>query len=275
MRFLVLLFDILPSNILSRLFGKWASVPFPRPLQIFFNKAFCFFCKIDLSDCGLQHSDFPTVNKLFTRQVDMTKRPIGGGLISPCDGKLLQFRQAYQGLAVQAKSLSYNLNELCDTKHAPHGWYSTIYLSPKDYHRVHSPVDGELIQATHIPGDLFPVNDIFLPFKDGIFTKNERVVFQIYNPKIKANCYVVMVGAYNVGSVTSAFFPALTTNISGAQKSVLKAPASAAIKTGQELATFELGSTVVLVLEKPFSDLYNMSEDNNVRMVKMGQSLFL
>ena len=58
MRFLVFVFDVLPSNLLSRLFGMWASIAFPYPLQVFFNRAFCFFCRIDLSDCGKAHGEF-------------------------------------------------------------------------------------------------------------------------------------------------------------------------------------------------------------------------
>ena len=259
MRFLVFVFDVLPSNLLSRLFGMWASIAFPYPLQVFFNRAFCFFCRIDLSDCGKAHGDFKTVNALFTRQVDMKDRPVEEGFPSPCDGKQLQFSESYRGVAVQAKSLDYDLNTLCATKSADFSWYSTIYLSPKDYHRVHCPIDGEIIQATHVPGDLFPVNDIFLPFKEGIFSENERVVFQILNPEIQANLYLVMVGAYNVGSVVSEFFPDLKTNVSGKRRSVLKAPASAKISKGDELATFRLGSTVVLAFEKGFDSVYKLS----------------
>ena len=131
-KFLVILFDVLPNNILSRLFGKWASIEFPSFLQTIFNKGFCFFCKIDLRDCGRKASDFKTVNLLFTRKVDMTIRPIEDGFPSPCDGKLLQFADSYRGQAVQAKTLSYDLNILCDTKSTNFGWYSTclLYTSP-------------------------------------------------------------------------------------------------------------------------------------------------
>jgi phosphatidylserine decarboxylase len=189
---------------------------------------------------------------------------------------LSQGGAAHGQFAVQVKGLHYFLPELVAQESAQDlSWFSTIYLAPHNYHRVHSPISGRLKTITHVSGELWPVNAPFVQIVPQLFVKNERLIFEIeMNPG--ELCYLVMVGALNVGRIESPFWSDLTTNelhnmhwFSSQTKSK---DCNEEIKIGDELGTFMLGSTVVLVLNQAAEATFD-SLSVKVGNIKLGQSL--
>jgi phosphatidylserine decarboxylase len=180
---------------------------------------------------------------------------------------------------VQAKGLTYSLAELMFGDDIPPdlylGWFGTIYLAPHNYHRVHSPIKGELKTIRYFPGELWPVNKPSVRWTPSLFTRNERLVFDIESPE--GHLYLAMVGALNVGRITTPFLPDFASNDSREQ--VRQGPRSFdldrthRIVPGQELGTFMLGSTVIIAFDEPLAKRYRMDQALPSRSVRMGERL--
>src|SRR5690606_21741857 len=129
------------------------------------------------------------------------------------------------------------------------GGYLTYYLCPTDYHRVHSPVSGQLLHALHVPGTLWPVNAMSVQQTEELFLVNERLVMELKTPQ--GPVFVVMVGATNVGQMSASFDPKIVTNrrVLAGRKDY-DPPIS--IKVGEELGIFHMGSTVVVLYPPGF-----------------------
>jgi phosphatidylserine decarboxylase len=183
---------------------------------------------------------------------------------------------------VQAKSFVYEVHTLlgqADPLSAGNcAWYQTIYLAPHNYHRVHAPCSGVVERLGVIPGDLWPVNVPFVERIPRLFTRNERLVFKI-KQKEGGTVWVVMVGAFNVGRMTSPLAPFLVTNSDFGQSypSPVWTEPNVPINVGDELGTFMLGSTVILVLDE--EAIRSRGKDTQMvatvtkTTVQMGQSL--
>ncbi len=156
--------------------------------------------------------------------------------------------------------------------------FVTIYLAPHNYHRVHSPVSGILEEAVYIPGELWPVNKPFVRHMPRLFSRNERVVFRIRMVD-GALVHAVMVGALNVGRIQIAARPDFFSNGSARQRSLRgrreKLVLNKEIKACDELGTFMLGSTVVLVFDRTLTDRHRFLSVPENTPIKMGQSLIL
>jgi phosphatidylserine decarboxylase len=158
-----------------------------------------------------------------------------------------------QGTIIQAKGKLYSVSELLGespelAKRFHGGKFITIYLSPRDYHRIHMPVEGKLVKYSYMPGKLYPVNQLGVEHVDRLFARNERLVTFIETEHIGCVA-VVKVGALFVGSVKVAYNTA-TTNVKRGRREIRQIAGTPSYAKGQELGLFEFGSTVILVFEQ-------------------------
>ena len=200
----------IPLNLISYFVGWLVSLEAPSPIGSFLNKAFVFLFSINMKEAEKDISEYKTIQDIFTRKLKDGEREIESVLVSPADGTLSQSALATNDTALQAKGLTYSLktmvygeNNLGKSNLAA---YSTVYLAPHNYHRVHAPVSGLLKAMRYIPGELWPVNQPFVKWFPNIFVRNERLIFDIETSS-GAMVHVVMVGALNVGKIYSDFIP--------------------------------------------------------------------
>jgi len=249
------------TSLISRLFGKFASTKFPTLLQYAINKSYVGLMHVDLSDF-LKASEYKSLNDLFTRSLikprDFDKSQ--ENFISPCDGFITQCGAIEQGIALQIKGFSYKISDLLSDKiddesksKLKGGKYINFYLSPKDYHRYHAPIDMKVNKAIHIPGKLYPVNFTWLKKIPNLFIENERVVLECLSGSGKL-FYMVFVGALNVGKMDFVFDERIKTN-SKKDYITYYEYGDVFLNKGEELGKFEMGSTIVMFFEKDFVTL--------------------
>lgn len=225
----------------SRLAGRLADVALPRVLRAPLYGAFARAYGVDLSELRIPLAEHPSFAAFFTRRLAAGARPLPhdpGALACPCDGTLQARDRVERGSVLQAKGRAYPVAELLDNEDAAraleggHAW--TIYLSPRDYHRVHAPLTCELAGVRWLPGELFSVNPRVLARREKVLSINERAVLRLATAD--GPVWLVMVGALNVGRIRVVGVAA------GAD---VDAPSR--FERGDDLARFELGSTVVLL----------------------------
>lgn len=212
-------------------------------------RAFAAATGADLGEAELPLGAYPSLGDLFARRLRPGVRvvdPSPDALIAPCDGVVAACGQAAGGELVQAKGHTYTVEDLVvDDERAARlhgGTYATIYLSPRDYHRVHAPLSGRIVAYDYVPGALWPVNPKIAARRDKLFTRNERVVIWLESDRA-GPCAVVMIAASGVGNIELRNAGILRTP--GERRRVeLDEP----IARGDDLGAFRLGSTVVLVL---------------------------
>lgn len=198
--------------------------------------------------------DFATFNDFFIRELVETARPIEGdrnAIVSPVDGTVSAASEINGDSIFQAKAIDYSLTDLLatDLDNANafiNGSFATIYLAPYNYHRVHSPIDGELVAANYIPGDLFSVNQATVANVRGLFARNERLVMHFQTDNGPAA--LVFVGALNVGSISTPWTGEIRPKKRGVVEALDLSGQSTAIQKGSLLGWFNLGSTVILLL---------------------------
>ncbi len=271
---------IVPLNIASSVAGSVSQIKLPAPLNRLLCSSFARTFRIDMSEAEHQLEAYASVQDLFTRKLKDGLRPIESEPCSPADGILSVAGPAVNNTAVQAKGLTYSLSELMFGSKAPssvHLAYSaTIYLAPHNYHRVHSPVRGTLRNLRYFPGELWPVNKPSVRWTPRLFTRNERLVFDLETGE--GTLYLAMVGALNVGRMTTPFLEDFASN-RGRHKLALDGPQSftlehsAALVPGDELGTFMLGSTVIIAFDETLAKRYRMDQAWSSRPVRMGEKL--
>jgi phosphatidylserine decarboxylase len=244
---------ILPHHLISRIVYQLTRIECPRLLPTAirqFSKVF----NVNLAEA--QHpepSSYKTFNDFFTRALKPELRPIAEGstlLVSPVDGRISQMGKIEQGQIFQAKGHTYSAIELLggDSERAApfmQGEFMTIYLSPRDYHRIHMPLDGDLIEQVYIPGRLFSVAGHTVRTIPNLFARNERVVALFNTPLGKIA--MVLVGAINVAAIETVWSGLVTPPPQGAIKR--ETFANVSLEKGQEMGRFNMGSTVILLLE--------------------------
>ncbi len=246
---------ILPKHAISVLAGKLADVKTPW-LKNRFIKYFARAYNIDMSIAiEPELTNYESFNHFFTRAIDLEHRPIDMGTSSlscPVDGAISQFGGIESGQIIQAKGHQYSTSDLLggDKELAANfdqGVFCTIYLAPKDYHRIHMPCDGELESMIHVPGQLFSVNPLTAQNVPNLFARNERVISIFSTPF--GRMAMVLVGATIVGSIETVWAGDITPpsrkNIQTWQYSA----AEHSLAKGQEMGRFKLGSTVILLME--------------------------
>lgn len=261
----------LPKKWMSHFVGKLAHLSLPSQLNQPLIKAFAQHYNIDLSEIEKPIEDYQTLGEFFSRRLKPGARPIFGEVIHPCDGVLIESGKIHEELLIQAKGKSYSLSEfLPDNPWAQdfkEGSFFTYYLAPHNYHRVHSPVSGEVRWTTVVPGELWPVNSWSVKNVKDLYAINERVITGLETEKGKV--ILVMVGATNVGSMSFSFDPNIKTNNPRKKEVVHRQYDSGRfLKVGDEFGAFHLGSTVVAIYEKSW-DLSHIERT----AVLMGQKL--
>jgi len=248
---------LLPKGLLSRLTGRLVALPLPRFLRETVIGGFARAFGADPSEAEGQLVDYRSIAEFFIRRLKSGARVVdstAGALVSPADGRLLLAGSIESGRALQIKGKPYRVEELLSgaeqAGRLEGGTFATVYLSPKDYHRVHSPVAGRLTGYVWIPGALWPVNEAGVTYVDRLFCRNERVVMWIDSDD-HGLVAVVMVGATKVGCMTLTHAPTVRTNTFQRKIRRVQYDEPVTIERGGELGIFHMGSTVVLLAERP------------------------
>ena len=266
-----------PKNAASRVFGALSDLELPTPVQSTVNRGFAAAYGIDVSEASEPIAHYKSLNQFFTRRLGERARPIRAtgsmDVTSPVDGVLTQLGYLEDDSLVQAKGKEYRLVELLDSAEEARrfagGAWATVYLSPSDYHRIHAPVEGVATKVSYIPGQLWPVNPLSVRSVDRLFAVNERVVVFIDVPEM-GRVAVIMVGATCVGRISLAFH-GLKANQSFRRRQDIDLTRQVELTQGDELAVFNLGSTVVLLFEK--GGFRFSSELIDGQAIQMGQPL--
>jgi phosphatidylserine decarboxylase len=209
---------------------------------------------VDLSDCVIPQGGFRTFNEFFTRPLREGARPLdvdASAILSPADGRVEDAGPIDARGAFVIKGKPYSLDELLGSREEAErlagGLFVVVYLSPRDYHRVHAPVSGEITRARHLGGTLFPVNRIGVEHVPKLFAKNERVVVVQDAPPF-GEVVTVLVGALVVGGIGLAFDRALVTRHGRAGGETRYRTPRPSVARGGELGWFELGSTAIVIV---------------------------
>jgi len=262
------------TNKISQLFGKFASKEFSKPIQGFINRKYVKWMGLDMSDFDHPNS-FATLNALFTRKLS-TPRSFDkdtSAMISPCDAWVSECGALENFNALQIKGMSYDVREFL-TEHVDdkmndwidNGSYVNFYLSPKDYHRYHVPIDMKVTKAIHVPGKLYPVNIPSLKKRLNLFIENERVVLECEHHG--KHFFLVLVGALNVGQMVVDFEPKIATNTQTDELKIYEY-SNVNLKKGDDLGYFKMGSTIILIAEEDMLDIVVKQDDN----VRFGQTI--
>lgn len=245
---------LLPHHRLSRVIHKLARSTSPLLSQTLI-RTICNSYNIDLSIAAEPDlKQYPSFNRFFTRELKPGARPIADGeqiVVSPVDGAISQCGPIDGDAIFQAKGHQFDLTALLgglETRARPfsNGTFATIYLSPRDYHRIHMPVDGTLREMVYIPGRLYPVNNPSTRTVPGLFARNERVA-AIFDTPIGPMA-MVLVGALFVGSIETVWAGEITPpNGPFVQCKHYNEENPVALKQGEEMGRFNMGSTVILL----------------------------
>ncbi|ETX03052.1 MAG: phosphatidylserine decarboxylase [Candidatus Entotheonella gemina] len=275
-RLFIALQYMLPQHGLSRLVGRLANCPWPMcktPLIRWFARHY----QVNMEEAARPElEDYASFNDFFTRTLKPGARPIAATpdhLVCPADGVISQFGRIETGRIFQAKGSMYHVHELLANdvlaKSFEHGQYMTVYLSPKDYHRVHMPLDGTLTDMLYVPGRLFSVNQITAKHVPRLFARNERVV-AVFDTRY-GKMALVLVGAMIVASIETVWAGQVAPQSGRMQHICYSNSDMPRLHKGDEMGRFQLGSTVVMLLANP--ELQWQNNLANGMRVRMGQAL--
>lgn len=242
---IVSLLSLLPRNAGARFLGTAARTPLSRLT----TRAFVAAYGVDLSECEGTLADYPTLEALFTRRLKAGARPVDlreGVMVSPVDGRCAAIGTTAEGRVEVAPGRTLDVGALVGEPLDDEVDVAVLYLSPKDYHRVHAPLDAEVVAWRYIPGTLWPVFPAAVRRVPDLFARNERLTAQMRTEHGPMS--LVMVGAFGVGRISTTFCDVLSNTGVPACAGAVEPPARVA--RGAELGTFHLGSTVVLVLPR-------------------------
>ena len=265
----------LPRKRLSRALGTVAASRAPRPLVDAAVAMFVRFYGVDLSEVERPEGGFRTFDDFFTRKLIAGARQIDpnpNALVSPADGRIEDVGSlSVDGTLVIKKQL-YSVDELLagsdGAARYDGGRYFVVYLSPRDYHRVHAPTRGGIESVRYVPGTLFPVNRIGTAHIPRLFARNERLAI-VQQSVVHGTVTTIMVGAIGVGRIGLSF-DNLQTN-RGARPGVRSyADSPVSRDRGEELGVFHMGSTVV-VLTPPECELDIVAEAGAT--IRMGEAM--
>ena len=232
---------------------------------------------VDGSESRLQNvSDFENFNAFFTRELGKNLRPIDpnpSSFVAPCDGKISQCGRIISDRILQAKGQHYSLNALLandpSAKEFNNGFFHTIYLSPRDYHRVHMPMTGRLQRMIRVPGRLFSVAPYTVRQVPNLFARNERVIslFETTHGMMA----IIMVGAMLVSSMQTVWSGVVTPPRGKRVITTEWSRRKIKLSKGREMGRFNMGSTVILLLPAGAVSLLEDYEPEDITV--MGQKL--
>lgn len=266
----------IPQHLLSRLVGWFAQSEYPL-IKNTFIKWFAKRYDVNMQEALNEDLEsYKSFNEFFTRPLKDGARPIAEGdntLVSPADGAVSQLGKIELGRVFQAKGRDYSVAELLGgdaDRAAPfvNGDFITVYLSPKDYHRVHMPFAGTLKETVYVPGDLFSVNPATTENVDALFARNERMVC-IFETEFGPMA-MVLVGAMIVAGIETVWSGQVTPLSKEAQAQQYNGE-DIVLGKGEEMGRFKLGSTVVMCF--PENAIEFAEELKAESVLRMGQEL--
>ena len=278
----ILLQYLLPKQAITTLAGMLAN----KQCGLLTTKVIAWFVNhYSVNMAEAVHADitsYKSFNEFFTRPLKDNARPLAdAAFICPVDGAISQFGSVEKDQIFQAKGHHYSTLAMLAGQQAlatkfENGHFACLYLSPKDYHRIHMPCDGALKSMVYVPGDLFSVNPNTAANVPNLFARNERVVCE-FESAIHGTFVMVLVGATIVGSMATVWHEA----IDGAKNGIINPPRSKNIrswnyenihlKQGDEMGRFLLGSTVVMLFEK---DAVQFNADwQPARSIRLGEMM--
>ena len=249
------------TGLISQLFGKFASKAFSPAVQSFINGAYVKIMGLDMSEFHSPQT-YKTLNALFTRKLKQMRNFTldGDKVISPCDALVTEAGNLEVNQALQIKGMRYSIDAFlgehivkANRNRLKDGQYINFYLSPKDYHRYHIPINMQILKAVHIPGKLYPVNMPALNNIKNLFIENERVVLECISDN--RLIYMVLVGALNVGKMELSFEPSIKTNSDISSPQVYEYDALY-LNKGDDFGSFMMGSTIIFITEADTLDLH-------------------
>lgn len=244
---------VLPHHLLSRAMQRLTRVRQPA-LKNWMIRTFVRRFGVDLDEALIHSADgFADFNSFFTRALKGGARPIADGpgdVVSPVDGTVSQIGPIHGDSLFQAKGHEYSLVELLggnSERAAPfhNGAFATLYLSPRDYHRIHAPVDGRLLEMVHVPGRIFSVSPATTRAVPRLFARNERVAALFDTPAGPLG--VVMVGAVFVASIETVWAGVVTPPSAPSVRQWDYRGSGMDFSGGEEIGRFNMGSTVILL----------------------------
>ena len=247
------LMRLLPKSALSTVVGRATRLPVPAALHQAAMRVFARQYDVNLEEAEGTLSDYPTFGSFFTRKLKPGRRTIDLGanvVASPVDAHVSQIGTIERGACLQAKGISFPVDKLLgDARRAldfEHGSFATLYLSPRDYHRFHAPLSGQITGYHYLPGEFWPVNQASVRTKDALFAINERLVTYLDTPA--GQCAYIAVGATCVARIHAAYDEVITHEGQGAKAHTYGR--GIAIEKGAEIGMFEMGSTVIMLFQK-------------------------
>lgn len=268
---------ITPQLTVSRLAGRLADSTKAPKLKNRVVKWFIGRYGVNMSEAAEQDpTAYPTFNAFFTRALKAGARDIEGNeeiFVSPVDGAISQLGQVSRDRVFQAKGQSFSLTELLggDSERAApfaQGKFTTIYLSPSDYHRIHMPMAGTLKEMVYVPGKLFSVNPTTADNVPNLFARNERVVC-LFDTEA-GPLALVLVGAMIVGSVETTWAGIIAPNPHQITQWQYSGEQAVHFEKGEEMGRFRLGSTVIAVMPEG-SVQWNEDQAAN-KTVRLGEA---
>jgi len=245
---------LMPKKLLTVLMGKLAGARMGSFTHAVIRR-FVAHYRVDMAEAADPRIEsYPTFNEFFTRPLREGARPIAAApFVCPVDAAISQFGPIEHDQLFQAKGHSYSTRALVGgdgalARQFDHGHFATLYLAPRDYHRIHMPCEGRLKRMVYIPGDLFSVNPLTARHVPGLFSRNERVVCEFecaHGPMV-----MVLVGATIVGSMATVWHGVVNPPRTSAPREWLYDTQEIRLAKGAEMGRFLLGSTVVLLFPK-------------------------
>jgi phosphatidylserine decarboxylase len=272
------LLGLYPKKAGSSAVGALARLALPRGLRRPLLGRFAAACGANLGEADRPLEEYASFLDFFTRRLKPGLRPQAasapGGINSPVDGALIASGRVSEGTLLQAKGLPYRLEELLDgdplAVELAGAHYLTLYLAPKDYHRIHVPLAGACVSVGRVEGELWPVNDASTNFTPRLYVRNRRAYWIAggSGPDEGLVVAAVLVAATHVGGVV--IDPRWLSGTTLPRRGRLDVPALSCAP-GDDLGTFELGSTVVLLVGGPKADAWKPTR--GFGPVKVGERL--
>jgi phosphatidylserine decarboxylase len=268
---------LLPQHALSWLVGRIAESRIGL-LRAALIRAFLAHYPVDMAEAAeTDPARYLSFNDFFTRRLRPGARAHDAdpqAALCPADGIVSQAGRIAGGTLLQAKGIDYSATALLGGDAAlaaqfAHGSFATLYLSPKDYHRIHMPCDGRLLRMIYVPGDLFSVNPTTARGVPGLFARNERVVCVF--DTARGPFVLVLVGATIVGSMATVWHGVVNPPRGGSVREWTYADRSIELRKGEEMGRFLLGSTVVMLFPPPALD-FNPAW-SPARPVRLGEAM--
>ncbi|MDM8567441.1 archaetidylserine decarboxylase [Candidatus Halobeggiatoa sp. HSG11] len=270
-RFLTSIQYIIPQHLLSKLVLKLTRLQWGR-FTHWLIKRFIKYYNVDMSIANLPEiSNYASFNQFFTRALNPIARPLATGIVSPVDAEISQIGKIEVDNLLQAKGHSFKLTDLLGGNKEvsslfEQGLFCTLYLSPKDYHRIHTPVTSKLTDMIYVPGRLFSVNQRTTRVIPNLFARNERLIC-IFETEFGPMA-LILVGAIFVGSIETKWTGEINHLSQIKHWHYKEAPH---LQLGAELGRFNMGSTVIMLLNS--KRIAWLPEQCKSKKVLMGQQL--